>query len=302
MKKTTLLAHLAVLLANLIYGINYSVAKGVMPDYVGPLGFIVVRVAGALVLFWILDAFLPKEKIQSKDYIRFGIAAVFGVATNQMLFFLGLNLTSPINASIIMTLNPILVLLAASVALRETISRQKIVGVALGIIGATTLIVTQSNVEQLSSNPLGDLLILLNATSYAIYLVMVKPLMRKYAPTTVIKWVFFFGFFFVIPFGHEEYSAINWSTMPPEIALSVLFVVIGTTFGAYLLNIYALNNLSPSTVSAYIYLQPFFAALIAVLFLGGTISSMKIIAAVLIFSGVFLVSTKYQLIKKRKPQ
>jgi drug/metabolite transporter (DMT)-like permease len=283
-------SHLFLFSAALIYGINYTVAKDVMPHHVKPFGFIFLRVSGATILFWAVSFFFPKEKIKTPDYIRLAFCALFGVSLNQTMFFSGLNLTTPINAAIIMTSNPILVLIAAAVMINEKITANKIAGIILGLSGAVALLLLKPEAE-ISDTSLGDLLILLNAASYATYLVIVKPLMQKYHPVTIIKWVFLFGLVIVAPFTFSEASEIKWNEIPSEIIYgNILFVIAGTTFLAYLFNIFALRNLSPSVVSAYVYLQPLIATIIALWFGKDTLNWTKTLSALMIFAGVYLVS------------
>lgn len=289
------LPHLALLGANVIYGINYSVAKDVMPVYIEPFGFILLRVTGALSLFWMLHILGVREKIEKADIPRLIICGFFGVALNQLLFFKGLNITTPINASIIMTSNPILVLLISSILLKEAISAKRIFGIILGLIGACVLILLNQHGKsiQLGSDTIwGDLMVLINAASYGVYLVIAKPLMAKYKPLTVVKWVFTFGMIFVFPIGFSEFTHINWAAMPAKIWGEVAFVVIGTTFFAYLLNIYALKKVNPSVVSIYLYLQPIIATIVAILWGADELTVVKIAATFLIFTSVYLVSHK----------
>lgn len=287
--KVNILAHTAVLGANIIYGLNYSIAKDVMPAYILPFGFILCRVLGAFSLFFVIGSFF-KEKIEKKDFIKLLICGFFGVAANQLMFFYGLNQTHPINAGIIMTSNPILVLVASAFILKTRITLLKIFGIILGVGGALLILLFKKGFAFGSDTIIGDLFIFLNALSYAIYLVLVKPLMTKYKPITVIKWVFAFGFIFVLPFGLEQASIINWQSFSAEIWWKFLFVIIGTTFLAYLFNIYGLKKLSPAAVSTYIYLQPVLAAFFAIWVGKDTFTWIKLIAAILIFSGVYLVS------------
>jgi drug/metabolite transporter (DMT)-like permease len=287
-----LLAHLALFGANLIYGINYTVAKDVMPTYIEPLGFIFIRVSGAVVLFWLCYKFFFYEKVAKKDIPLLALCALFGVAINQMLFFEGLNLTTPINAAVIMVVNPILVLIFAGIMSTETLSKRKWLGIGVGAIGALTLITNGGNITLSQEHFYGNALVFINATSYAIYLVLVKSLMKKYKPITVISWVFLFGLLFVSPFGWSEFQSIEWSTMPTIIMWEVGFVVICTTFLAYLFNIYGLKTLNPSTVSTYIYLQPVLASIVAVIASSDELDFIKILSAVLICLGVYLVSHK----------
>lgn len=285
-------AHLSIIGANLIYGINYSIAKDVMPEYIQPFGFIFCRVLGALILFWLLQLVVKTDKIERKDFLRLFICGLFGVASNQLMFFYGLNLTTPINAAIIMTCNPILVLVFSAFLIKERITPFKVLGIFLGLAGAAGLILNKSSLSIDSSNFIGDLFIFLNATSYAIYLVTVKPLMSKYSPLTVIKWVFLFGFTIVIPFGFSEFRSIDWQSFNPSIWGAFIFVVVGTTFLAYLFNIYGLKRLNPSVVSTYIYSQPLIASIVALLMQKDELNMVKIVSAILIFIGVYLVSRK----------
>lgn len=281
--------HLAILGANLIYGVNYSIAKDVMPTFIKPFGFIFCRVLGALILFTLVSSFF-KEKIDKKDFGRLAICGFFGVAANQLMFFYGLNLTNPINAGIIMTANPIMVLLASAFILNTRITYLKIIGLVLGISGALMILLFKKGFSFGSETWVGDLFIFLNATSYAIYLVLVKPLMHKYSPITVIKWVFTFGFLYVIPFGFNQFTEINWTSFTGDIWLKFAFVIIATTFLAYLFNIYGLKRLNPAIVSTYIYLQPLIAALFAIWVGKDSFTWIKFTAAILIFTGVYLVS------------
>lgn len=290
MLSKTLKAHLALFAANLIYGINYTVAKDVMPQYIMPKGFVVMRVIGASILFWLLGIRYNNEQIEKADRIRLFWCAVFGVAVNQLLFFEGLSRTTPINAGILMVVTPILVLLISNILLNEKITLLKIAGIATGISGALFLLLSKGKVNFGSATFLGDVFIFLNAASYAVYLVIVKPLMFKYHPVTIMKWVFLLGFIMVFPFGFNELKMVNPSSFSNLIYFEIFYVIVFTTFFAYLLNTYGLHRMNPSVVSFYIYLQPLLAALIAVILGKDVIDVTKIIAAVLIFTGVYWVS------------
>ena len=296
----TLLAHLSLLVANLIYAINYTFAKDVMPIYIEPSGFILLRVIGALCLFAIAYFVFVKEKVERKDILKFAICGVFGVAINQLLFFEGLNLTTPINAAIIMTSNPILVMIMSFLIIKEKITFRKGLGILLGIIGASALILNGGDISLDTNMQLGNLFVLINATSYGLYLVIVKPMMVKYHPITVMFFVFSFGLLYVIPFGFSNLVAVNWSIIPTTIYWEIAFVVICTTFIAYLFNSSALKQLNPSTVSIYIYLQPILATLFAIFRESDTLDETKIIASIIIFTGVYLVSVRSLKARKQK--
>jgi len=291
----TLQAHLALLTANLIYGANYSIAKEVMPAYVQPFAFVLLRVGGSLLLFWMVSALFIKEKLDKKDLPRIALLAVFGVAGNQLFFLKGLSITTPINAAIIMVSNPIVVLVIAAILIKEKVSISKVAGIALGIIGAMLMLAFNKDFSFGSETISGDIMILINSISWACYVVLVKPLMKKYNTFTIVKWVFVFGFIYVLPFGYTEFTEINWEEMPVSIWWEIAFVVVATTFFAYVLNTYALRALSPAVVSVYIYLQPFLATLIAVYYYhNDTLDARKIISAILIILGVTLVSEPFK--------
>ncbi len=288
--KIKILPHIALFAVNLIYALNYSIAKDVMPDYIGPSGFILLRVIGGSFLFFLTYIFFIKEKVNSPDIVRLIFCGLFGVAINQLFFFEGLNLTTPINAAIIMTVSPILVIVFSAIIIKEKITIRKIFGIFLGLIGAATLILKSGAISLDNDYFIGNFLVFVNATSYSIYLVIVKGLMTKYNPITVMFYVFSFGLIFVFPFGISELSNVSLEIFTLEIFLKVGFVVICTTFLAYLFNAFALKSLNPSVVSIYIYLQPVLATVIAIILKSDSLDLIKIISSVFIFSAVFLVS------------
>jgi len=285
-------AHLALLGANIFYGAGFTVAKHIMPRLIQPLGFIFIRVSVVTILFWLSFAGGEKfrTKIQRRDWPILILGGLFGVALNQMLFFMGLNLTFPIHAALIMMSTPLLITIIAIFVLREKLGANKAIGLLLGVGGATLLMSAGKELTMNGSSAIGDMFVFMNAASYAIYLVMIKPLMQRYRPIIVIRWVFLFGFLFVLPFGWSQFSAIQWSQFMFTDYLSVAFIVICVTFFTYLWNIYALRHLSPSIAGAYIYCQPIFAAIISVIFIGEKLTLIKLLATLLIFSGVYLVN------------
>ena len=290
--KTNLKPHLAVLGANIIYGANYAIAKDLLTHYLPPFGFIILRVFFSTILFWLMHAIFIREPIERKDIPRFILFAIFGVSVNQLLFFKGISLTLPINASLMMTTNGVQVLLIAAIVLKEKISRQKISGIILGITGACTIILYGKEFSIHSDTFMGDLIIFMNSLSWAYYLVIAKPMLQKYKAITVMKWMFLFGNFIVIPFGYNELMTVQWSTLPASAYWGIVFVVFGATFMAYLLNIYGLQYLHSSVVSAYVYLQPALATLFSIIFGQGKPQWIHLLATILIFAGVYLVSKK----------
>lgn len=286
-------ALIALFMVQLLYGLNYTFAKVVINDsFVKPFSLVLLRVGGATILFWIFGLFFKQERIDLKDYVTFFFGALFGVAINMLLFLKGLELTSPIHASVIVTITPIIILILSSFFLSEKITRLKVLGVFLGFLGGILLTVLGKSTRVGDNVPLGNTLIFINAISYSIYIIIIKKLTAKYHPFTFIKWLFLFGFFLVLPFGYQETLEIDWPSFTSYAWFSVLFVVIGATFGTYILNPLALRSLKASTVGVFIYLQPVIAGIFAIMMGVDVVSPVKIAAMLLIFSGVYLVTKK----------
>lgn len=274
-----------------------------MPDYVEANAMIFLRVFGATILFWIIYSF-QYQKVAKKDLLLLATCGLFGVAVNQLFFFNGLQNTSSINSAIIMSTNPIITVVLALLILKEKITWNRALGIAVGGTGAILFIMNNSSEGIRGDSVQGDLFIFINAASYALYLVLTKPLMKKYKPITVITWVFTFGLIYVsvFPLTFQELSYVKWD-FPTEIWVRIIFVIIAVTFLAYLLNIYALKRVSPAVSSSYIYLQPVLATAFLFLFswLGmedytNSITFIKVLCTLAIFAGVFLISLK---LKKR---
>lgn len=288
-------AHLALFSVNLIYALSYGISKEIMESYVPSSLFILFRVLGAGILFWLF--FFKSEKIQPLDYFKIALAAAFGIAFNKLLLYEGLANTTAINTSIIMVSSPILVLIIASTLLRERLSSLKIFGVFIGLTGAVSLILFGGKTTDGSVNWYGDALILLNATLYSFYLVIIKPLMKKYSPYTFVKWAFTFGLIYVLPFGLMQLPNANFE-MPLHIILKIIAVVFFATFCTYLFTVYAITKVSPTVVSSYIYLQPIFATFFGIYFGKEDISLFKTGCGAAIFIGVYLIghTTKKEVI------
>jgi|TARA_R110000851_G_scaffold333364_1_gene512512 drug/metabolite transporter (DMT)-like permease len=286
-------ALLAATTASTIYGINHTIAKGLMPHVIQPFGFILLRVSGAALVFWIISFFFPSEKIERRDWLRFIACAFFGMVLNMLAFFKGLSLSTPINSSVIITLSPVLLLVLSAFILRERITWVKSLGIFLGLGGALVLILFGIKEQPNAPNiPLGNILFIVNATSYSVYLILVKPLVPKYSSITLMKFLFLFAFLINLPIGISEFTAVSWTNLPFEAIWKLAFVVICTTVMTYLLNIYALKQLSPSTIGAFIYLQPVIAVLFAVIVGADSLTALRIGAAALIFLGVYLSTIK----------
>ena len=288
-----LLALLAATTASAIYGVNHTIAKGLMPDIIGAYGFILLRVSGAAIIFWLLSFFYPSEKIDKKDWLRIIGCAFTGMAINMLAFFKGLSLSTPINSSVVITLVPVLLLILSAVFLKERITKIKSIGIGLGLIGALVLILFGVKVQANAPNiPMGNMLFIVNALAYSAYLIMVKPLVIKYSSITLMKFFFLFAILINLPVGITEFVEVEWIQLSFDSIWKLAFVVIATTVLTYLFNIYALKQLSPSTIGAFIYLQPLIAAGFAIFVGADQLTTLRIGAAMLIFLGVFLSTHK----------
>jgi hypothetical protein len=284
------LALIAATLVSIIYGVTFTIAKDVMPKYVAPFGFITMRVGGSVILFWLISVFGPKEKIALGDFPRIIAAAFFGVALNMLSFFKGLSYTSPIMGAVLMVTTPMIVLILSAFIIKERMKKRKVFGILLGLAGTITLILYGKSMANAPNASLGNLLVFTNAFSYGIYLVIVKKLMDKYNAFTFVKWIYTFGFIMVLPFGWNEFQAVQWAIVPVDILWKIGFVVVFSTFITYLFNLLSMRELNPTTIAVFVYLQPFFATIFAIGLGKDELSLVKIISALLIFVGVYLVT------------
>jgi len=264
------LALVAATFVSIIYGMTFTIAKDVMPQYIDAFGFISLRVGGTMLLFWLSSVSIvffgkqKKEKIAVSDYKTIIAAAFFGVALNMLTFFKGLSLTSPISAAVIMVSTPMIVLVLSAIIVKERMRKKMVFGLLLGLAGTALLILYGKSIAGEKLAGLGNFLVLVNAISYGYYLIIVKKLMHKYNALTFVKWIYFLGFLMVLPFGWEELQAVQWIAVPSEIYWKIGFVVFCSTFLTYLLNLLSMKELSPTTVAVFIYLQPLFATIFAI--------------------------------------
>jgi drug/metabolite transporter (DMT)-like permease len=287
------LALIAAFLATTIYGINHTVAKEVMPVYIGSSGFIMLRLLGATLIFWLISLFTPNEKIEKKDFLKILIASILGMCVNMLAFFRGLELSTPINSGIIITLSPVLVLILSYFFLKEKVTVKKIIGILIGFSGAVFLILNSSKTGINAPNiPLGNSFFLLNASAYAGYLIVIKPLTSKYNIFTLMKWLFLIGLVLSTPITFNQFVEVNWTELPWFAIWRMAYVVIGTTFLTYLFNIYALKTLSPTTVGSFIYLQPIITIGFALITGNDILDTTKLFSCLLVFIGIYLVSIR----------
>lgn len=284
------LAHLGLFTVALIYGANYVIAKSIMQDgMIEPFAFILCRCIAGVVLFWLVSFVFVNESVRRADLPILILSGALGVAINQLCFFAGLAITSPIHGSLIMIMTPIIIVVLSAIIYRDFVPRQRVIGVLLGFVGAALLVLAGGSTSVASSIQ-GDLLIFINACSYGCYLLVIKDLMSRYHPLTIIKWAYTFGLFFVLPFGSKSLLDTDFMAFSQDHWFAFFYVLMFTTFLAYLINALALKHLPPSVVGSYIYLQPVLAILIAWYTGADHLTMIMILAAALIFGGVYLAS------------
>ena len=293
MSSRVLLAHGALFLVALIYGANYIISKEILdPGQVRPVGLVCLRVVFAAILFSVFSVFRGRQHIEKKDFPLIIVCSVLGVIINQLLFMQGLKLTKPINASLIITMVPIIVLMGSAIIWHEKINLRKILGIFSGLTGAVIVIAYGQEVAFQGPGLVGDVMILFNAMSFGIFLVLVKKLLIRYDPFLVMAWVFTLAAIAIVPLGIQDVLEISWQTLSIEIILFIFYVIVFTTFVTYALNTYALKRINPSIVAVYIYAQPFIATSIAVILGKDQLTMGKCLAGLFIFVGVYLVSFK----------
>ena len=285
-------AHLAVLTANLIFAVNYTVVKWVTPGLIGPFGLNVVRVLSTLGITWLLFPFgRGPWRPERCDVGRILLCGLTGVCLNQLLFIKGLSMTQVMHATLIQLTTPVVITLISFLFLRDRLGVSRIAGLVCGIGGAAWLITGRSSGSAGGSEVLlGDLFVMLNSVSYSVYFVLVKPLMRKYTPGQVMRWVFTVGAIGILPFGWTEFVEAPWSGFTAGQLAAIGFVAVMATWLAYVLNIHALSRLSPSATGSYIYTQPFVAAAVAALWLGESFTAQHLASGLAIGLGVYLVN------------
>jgi drug/metabolite transporter (DMT)-like permease len=286
-------AYSAALVANLIFGSSYAAVKFITPSYIHPFALNFVRVAVTLSLFWILFLFKPgKVQFDRKDLPRFLICALTGIVINQLFFIKGVSLTTVIHSSLLSLGSPIFITIIAAWLLKEGFTLLKAIGLACGVGGASILILMKDQSGAASNMVLGDILVLTNAISYAFYLVLVRPLMAKYSGIQVLRWIFTLGAIGILPIGLPYMLSTNWNSFDIAHWTVLAYVAIFSTFVAYLLTVQSIQLIGSSATGAFIYTQPVFAAIFAMLFTGEYFTLYKLVAAILIFTGVYLVNSK----------
>lgn len=292
MNKQSIIGHLACFTAYAIFGFNIIVCKDLTSgQLISPLAIFCLRAIGAGGLFWLISLFMPKEKVERKDYIKIFAASLLGFFTCQITFLMGIPHITPMDCSILSAVSPIYTMIIAAIALKEPITLQKAAGVAISFSGIIYLIAGKVSIGgAVETTPFGILMLILNTLSFSLYLGIFKPLISKYSVVTFMKWIFFFAFVTSFPFSGKEIITLDWTAIPNIQFAELTFLIICATFTTYFLIPIGQKRIRPTLVSMYSYVQPLIAIAISISIGMEILTWQKLLAATMVFGGVVIVS------------
>lgn len=291
--KHSILGHAAAFAAYAIFGFNIIVCKDLTSgNLIPPFGLFTLRSVVAGALFWILSFFMPKEKVDKKDFIKIFAASILGFMTCQTSFLVGIPYITPMDCSIMTAMSPIYTMIVAAIVIKEPITMQKAGGVAISFVGVIYLIVSRvaSPGGATETTPFGILMIIINTLSFSMYLGIFKPLIAKYSAVTFMKWIFLFSACIAAPISAKGLMAVDWAGIPPIQYAELAYLIVCATFITYFLIPIAQKKIRPTLVSMYTYVQPIIAIAVSIVVGMDTLTWQKVLAAVMVFGGVIIVS------------
>lgn len=290
-RTTHLLAHLSMFMACAFWGLMAPLGKDAMTHGIDGIDMVTFRVFGGACLFWLTSLFVKHEHVPKRDILRFAGAGVFGLVCNQCCFTIGLSITSPVNASIVTTSMPIFAMILSALILKEPLTGKKACGVLMGCSGALILILTSVGAASDKVGDIrGDLLCLTAQFSFALYLALFNPLIKRYSVFTVNKWMFLWATVLITPFTAGHVAAIEWKAVPVTTVLEIGYVVFVATYLSYILTMVGQRTLRPTVVSVYNYVQPIVSVTASVVLGISVVQWSQGLAVLLVFSGVWLVT------------
>lgn len=293
MTRSSITGHLSAFIAYAIFGFNIIVCKDLTSGHlIPPLGIFTLRSLVAGALFWIVSLFLPKEKVDRKDYIRIFAASLLGFFTCQVTFLVGIPHITPMDCSILTAMSPIYTMAIAAMVIKEPITLQKAGGVIISFIGIIYLIISRVTAPGgvTESTPFGIVMIILNSLSFSMYLGIFKPLISKYSAVTFMKWIFLFSALVSTPLSVKGLTEVEWTAIPSIQYAELAYLIILATFVTYFLIPVAQKRIRPTLVSMYSYIQPIIAIVISIIIGMDHLTWQKILAAAMVFGGVIIVS------------
>lgn len=291
--KTNISGHIACFTAYAIFGVNIIVCKDLTSGHlISPIGIFTLRSLGAGLMFWILSLFLPAEKVEKKDYLKILAAAFLGYFVTQLTFLVAIPDVTPMHCSIISSMSPIYTMFIAAVVLKEPLSWKKAGGVVLSLCGILFLIFNNaSGTSGVSESKLsGIFLMFLNSLSFSLYLGIFKPVIAKYSVVTFMKWIFLFSALMSLPLSFREVVSLEWTKIPSVQMWELGFLIVFATFVSYFLIPFGQKRIRPTLVSMYSYIQPIIATIISIILCMDILTWQKLMAALMVFAGVFIVS------------
>ena len=292
MNKESLVGHLACFLAYAIFGFNIIVCKDLTAGrLISPLAIFCLRSVGAGALFWLISLFSPKEKVETRDYVKIFAASMLGFFVCQVTFLAGIPHITPMDCSVLSAISPIYTMIIAAMVLKEPVTWQKAGGVTISFAGIIYLIVSRTSADgAVETSLFGILMILLNSLSFSLYLGIFKPLIGKYSVVTFMKWIFLFAFVVSAPFSAVEIATLQWSAIPAIQVAELAYLILCATFITYFLIPVGQKRIRPTLVSMYSYVQPIIAIIISITAGIEMLTWQKVLAAVMVFGGVVVVS------------
>lgn len=287
------IGHAACFCAYLIFAINVIVCKDLTNSHIiSPMGLFCLRALGASVLFWIISLFLPKEKVDPRDFWKIFIASMLGLVMTQVSFLFAITMTTPLDTSLYSSITPIFTMFIAAIALKEPITWKKLLGVVVSFAGIIFLILNSVSARAgaATTRTLGIVLCLLNNLSFALYLGIFRPLISKYSVVTFMKWMFLFAMVVALPFTAKELVSLDYGSMPTTYWTELLFIIIFSTFIAYYLIPFGQKRVRPTIISIYSYIQPIVASVVSIWVGMDVLSWQKVVAALSIFVGLYIVN------------
>lgn len=292
-KENRLAGHIACFAAYAIFGVNIIVCKDLTGGHlISPMALFTIRALGAGALFWLISLFVPREKVDPKDFVKIFGAAFLGYFATQLTFLIAIPDVTPIHCSILSAMSPIYTMFIAAIVLKEPLSWQKAGGVALSLAGILFLIFTNAGRGGGSgeSTLFGLFLMFLNSLSFSLYLGIFKPVIQKYSVVTFMKWIFLFSVMMGLPFSFREVLSFGWLFIPSVQLLELGYLVVFATFISYFLIPLGQKIIRPTLVSMYSYIQPIIATVLSIVLGMDILTWQKVLAAVMVFGGVFIVS------------
>lgn len=300
MKNKSIIGHIVCFIAYAIFGFNIIVCKDLTSGgLISPLTIFCLRSMGAGALFWFISLFLPKEKVDRKDYIKIFAASMLGFFVCQITFLVGLPYITPMDCSILTALSPIYTMGIAAIALKEPITFKKVGGVVLSFVGIIYLIMSKTSLGGTAeTTTFGIIMLILNSLSFSMYLGIFKPLIGKYSVVTFMKWIFLFAFAVSFPFSAGELITLQWSSIPTIQLAELSYLIICATFITYFLIPVGQKRIRPTLVSMYSYVQPIIAITVSICIGMDTLTWQKSLATIMVFSGVIIVSYSKSKVEK----